>query len=106
MRILNKEALTNHGDKEGRKIVAELLDAGLDSIDPYYRVKNFVKLENNKIILDDRGYEMAGDPHSGRAEYDLSYYDRIFVIGAAKGVQRLPPRLKKFWATALPPAML
>jgi glycerate 2-kinase len=88
MRILNKEALTNHGDKEGRKIVAELLDAGLDSIDPYYRVKNFVKLENNKIILDDRGYEMAGDPHSGRAEYDLSYYDRIFVIGAAKGVQR------------------
>ena len=88
MRILNKENLTNHGNIKGRKIVTELLDAGLDSIDPYYRVKDFVKIENNKIILDDRGYEMKEDPHSGRAEYDLNIYKRVFVIGAAKGVQR------------------
>jgi len=88
MRIKNKEDLINHGNIKGRKIVAELLDAGLDSIDPYYRVKDFVKIENNKIILDDRGYEMKEDPHSGRAEYDLSFYKRVFVIGAAKGIGR------------------
>lgn len=80
--------MINHGNITGRKIVAELLDAGLDSIDPYYRVKDFLKIENGKIILDDRGYEMKGDPNCGRAEYDLNYYKRIFVIGAAKGVQR------------------
>lgn len=88
MRIKNKAMLTNHGNKAGREIVAELLDAGLDALDPYFRVKQFVKVIDNKIILDDRGYEMIGDPHAGKAVYDLKDYDRVFVIGAAKGVQR------------------
>lgn len=88
MRIKNKKTLTEHGNTEGRKIVAELLDAGLDALDPYYRVKQFIKLENHKIILNTAGYEMKDDPHAGSAEYDLGEYDRIFVIGAAKGIQR------------------
>ncbi|MBD9116748.1 MAG: hypothetical protein EGQ10_06155, partial [Clostridiales bacterium] len=88
MRILNKQALTNHGNIPGRQVVAELLDAGLDSIDPYYRIKSFVRVVDNKIILDDRGYEMKGDPHAGPAVYDLRDYDRVYVIGAAKGIQR------------------
>lgn len=88
MRIKNKAMLTGHGNIEGRKVVAELLDAGLDALDPYFRVKELVKLENGKIILDNRGFEMKGDPHAGPAIYDLGDYDRVFVIGAAKGVQR------------------
>lgn len=88
MRIKNKSQLTSHGDIKGRKIVTELLDAGLDSIDPYYRVKKLVRVENGKIILDTEGFEMKEDPHSGPLEFDLKDYDRVFVIGAAKGVQR------------------
>ena len=88
MRITNKDVLISHGNKEGRKIVTELLDTGLDALDPYYRVKELVKIEDNKIILDNRGFEMKGDPRSGAAIYDLKDYDRIFVIGAAKGIQR------------------
>ena len=88
MRINNKTSLTSHGNIEGRKIVAELLDAGLDSIDPYYRVKKLIKVENGKILLDTKGFEMKGDPHSGPLKFDLKDYDRVFVIGAAKGVQR------------------
>lgn len=88
MRILNKGALTAHGNREGRKIVAELLDAGLDALDPYARVKQFVRLEQDGIVLDDRGFEMEGDPRAGPAVYPFKEYDRIFVIGAAKGVQR------------------
>lgn len=88
MRILNKEQLTNHGNREGRRIVAELLDAGLDALDPYIRVKRFVRVIDNKIVLDDRDFEMAGDPNAGPAIYDLEDYDRIFVVGAAKGIQR------------------
>lgn len=88
MRINNKSALVSHGNVSGRKIVTELLDAGLDSIDPYYRVKKLIKVENRKIILNTAGFEMKGDPHSGPLEFDLKDYDRVFVIGAAKGVQR------------------
>ena len=88
MRIKNKITLTSHGNIEGRKIVTELLDAGLDSIDPYYRVKELIKVENGKIILDTEGFEMKDDPHAGPLQFDLKDYDRVFVIGAAKGVQR------------------
>ena len=88
MRIKNKSTLTSHGNIEGRKIVAELLDAGLDSLDPYYRVKEFIKIEKQKIVLNNVGFEMKDDPHSGGLEFDLKDYDRVFLIGAAKGVQR------------------
>lgn len=88
MRINNKSALVSHGNVSGRKIVTELLDAGLDSIDPYYRVKKLIKVENRRIILNTDGFEIKGDPHSGPLEFDLKDYDRVFVIGAAKGVQR------------------
>lgn len=88
MRIKNKTTLTSHGNIKGRKIVTELLDAGLDSIDPYYRVKKLIKVENGKIILDTKGFEMKDDPHAGPFRFDLKDYDRVFVIGAAKGIQR------------------
>ena len=88
MRITNKEQLAAHGNREGRKIVAELLDAGLDALDPYVRVKQLVHVENGKIVLHTDGFEMKGDPHAGPLEFDLKDYDRVYVIGAAKGVQR------------------
>ena len=88
MRIKNINSLTSHGNIGGRKIVTKLLDAGLDSLDPYYRVKEFIKIENNTIIINNDGFEMKGDPHSGKICFNLKDYDRVFVIGAAKGVQR------------------
>ena len=88
MRIKNKQTLISHGNTKGRQIVAELLDAGLDSLDPYFRVKKFIKVEDNKIILNNTGYEMREDPHTGPLKFDLKDYDRVFLIGAAKGVQR------------------
>ena len=88
MRILNKEQLTNHGNTEGRKIVAELLDAGLDSINPYFRVKEFLSIEGDFLHIHNAGFEMKGDPHSGGVKLSLKDYDNIYVIGAAKGVQQ------------------
>lgn len=88
MRIKNKQTLISHGNTKGRQVVAELLDAGLDSLDPYFRVKKFIKVEDNKIILNNVGYEMKEDPHTGPLIFDLKDYDRVFLIGAAKGVQR------------------
>ena len=88
MRIKNKEMLISHGEREERRIVAELLDAGLDAIDPYYRVKELVHLENGRIVLHTDGFEMNGDPHAGPLKFDLKDIDRVYVIGAAKGIQR------------------
>lgn len=88
MRIKNKQMLTDHGDREGRRIVAELLDAGLDAIDPYYQVKELVHLEEGRIVLHTEGFEMRDDPHAGPLSFDLKDFDRVYVIGAAKGVQR------------------
>lgn len=88
MRIKNKDILSSHGNISGRKIVTELLDAGLDSLDPYYRVKEFIKVENGKIVINNVGFEMKDDPHSGSLEFDLKNYDRVFLVGAAKGIQR------------------
>ena len=89
MRVKNKDALASHGNIEGRRIVAELLDAGLDSLDPYFRVKQFIRVENNKIILNNQGFEMKGDPHTGPLEFDLKDYDRVLLIGAAKGMKKV-----------------
>ena len=101
MRIKNKEMLTSHGNAAGRKIVTELLDAGLDALDPYSRVKKLVKLEDGKIVLDTDGFEMKGDPHSGPAVYDLRDYDRVYVVGAAKGVQRAALAMEEVLGDAL-----
>lgn len=101
MRILNKDMLTNHGNVEGRRIVTALLDAGLDALDPYYRVKTLVKVENGRIVLDDRGFEMKGDPHAGPAIYDLKNYDRVYVVGAGKGIQRAALALEEVLGDAL-----
>jgi glycerate 2-kinase len=101
MRLQNKTTLTGHGNQAGRKIVAELLDAGLDAIDPYKRIKEFVRVEDHRIILDNRGFEMQGDPHSGPAIYDLRNYDRVYVIGAAKGIQRAALAMEEVLGDAL-----
>ena len=79
MRITNKEQLAAHGNREGRKIVAELLDAGLDALDPYVRVKQLVHVENGKIVLHTDGFEMKGDPHAGPLEFDLNDYDLSLI---------------------------
>ena len=101
MRIQNKDRLTNHSNIAGRKIVAELLDAGLDSIDPYYRIKKLIKVKDNVIYLHTSGFEMNGDPHAGSVAYDLKNYDRVFVIGAAKGIQRAALAMEEVLGDAL-----
>lgn len=88
MRILNKKQLCSHGNKEGREVVCDLLDAGLDALDPYTRVKQLLHIEGDTIHLSTSGFEMKGDPHQGDITLSLCDYDRIFVLGAAKGVQR------------------
>ena len=69
MRRQNVDALTSHGNIEGRKVVTALLDAGLDALDPYLRVKELIEVKEDRIVLHTDGFEMKEDPRSGPAEY-------------------------------------
>jgi len=52
MRILNYDALTNHGNIEGRKILADIMEAGLSGVDPYVNTLELARLEGSKLIFE------------------------------------------------------
>jgi len=89
------ESLTNHGNKPGRLHVAQMLDAGLDMVDPYIGATRLITRAGNKLVFDGKEFELAEDPRSGRAVYDLDSFNRVIVIGAAKGVQRCAVALEE-----------
>ena len=82
------ETLISHGNTIGRKAVAEILEAGLLAADPYRNTRKWIRLENNSLIVGCKEYEPPGDPDSGDAVFNLSRVGSIYVVGAAKGVQR------------------
>ena len=43
-RILNKEQLTNHGNKALRKDVCEILEAGMQAANPYNNMMKLISL--------------------------------------------------------------
>ena len=48
MRIKNIDSLNGHGNIEGRRIMTDLLETGLEASDPYYNTKDLVKVEGKK----------------------------------------------------------
>jgi len=84
--IKNREEITSHGDLRGRKIVADILEAGLAAVDPYPNTRRLVRVENGKLFI-------GGCPEMDLSGYgdeiiDLSGAGDIYVIGAGKTVQR------------------
>ncbi len=88
MRILNMDMLSGHGNAQGRNHMAQMIDAGLDMVDPYIGVRQLMKRQANRLFIEGSMFEMKEDPRSGPMELDLDSFERIIVIGAAKGVQR------------------
>lgn len=88
MRIQNSEMLTNHGNKLGREHMVQMLGAGFDMVDPYIGAKRLFKREGSLLTVDGLDFELRDDPRSGVMTYDLDKFDRVIVIGAAKGIQR------------------
>jgi glycerate-2-kinase len=88
-RILNTETLTSHGNVRGRKALVEILEAGLQASDPYHNTRKVMRLEGHTLVLGGTDFEPKGDPHAGDEVIDLTDVDRVYVLGAGKGVQRL-----------------
>ena len=90
MRITNSDTLLAHGNVAGRQAVIEILEAGLKASDPYYNARALLRLEGNALMVGGREFEPADAPHTGKDQvYDLDQIDRIYVVGAGKGAQRV-----------------
>jgi len=89
VRIQNVETLVSHGNVAGRKVIVEILEAGLEAADPYNNTRRLIRLERGKLIVGNRDFEPKGTPKTGDEVYDLSKVGRIYVFGAGKGCQRV-----------------
>lgn len=87
MRILNADRLCSHGNVRGRELVLDILEAGLAACDPYANTRRLLRKEGTRLIVGHPDFEPSGDPQRGEAVLDLTRVGRIFVLGAAKGVQ-------------------
>jgi len=93
-RILNLDSLTNHGNVEGRKVVAEIMEAGLSATDPYNNTLKLARLEGNILTFEGKMFEPPNDPHTGPAVFDLKKIDRVYIFGLGKGIQRITKALE------------
>jgi glycerate 2-kinase len=94
MRIQNAETLTSHGNIAGRKVLVEILEAGLEAADPYYNTLRLIRIEDETLVVDNSEFEPAGSPRTGPEPIDLSEVDYIYVFGAGKGIQRVAKALE------------
>jgi len=91
IRIKNLDILLSHGNADVRKPVLEILEAGLVASDPYENTKKLIRFENGKLIVGHKDFDVQG---LGPIVLDLSEIENIWVLGAAKAVQRMAKGLE------------
>lgn len=75
-KIINKNHLSNHGCKEGRKIALDIIEKTLNKVNPYDEVLKKIKLKENILSIDST---------EGVLSFDLKKVNNIFVLGGGKG---------------------
>ncbi len=68
----NYEQLYDHGNQKLRKAALDIAEAGIRSVIPYDRTKQYVSLSGNVLRVSDQ-------------EFDLDRVGRIYVVGVGKG---------------------
>jgi glycerate-2-kinase len=89
MGIYNAKTLTSHGNTKMRRDAVAILEAGLQMADPYNNTLSLLRLEGDTLYIGNPVFEADNDPRSGIETVDLNKVDRILVVGAGKGVQRV-----------------
>lgn len=86
MIIKNRPSLTSHGNVAGRRIVLDILEAGLAAPDPYHNMRKLVRLKKGKLIV---GHpDFSNPPGREPLVYDLKGVGNIYVVGGGKAAQR------------------
>ncbi|MEM2888755.1 MAG: DUF4147 domain-containing protein [Candidatus Bathyarchaeia archaeon] len=89
--IKNADVLTSHGNIEGRRILIEIMNAGLRAADPYPNTLKLVRVEDNKLIVGNKEFSSSTEEP---VIFDLSKIGNIYVIGGGKAVQRMAKALE------------
>ncbi len=91
--IENREELLSRGNRHGRELALEILEAGLRGVDPYLNTKKLVRREGERLLVGGRPeMDVSG---FGDELVDLSAVGSIYVIGAGKAVQRMALALEE-----------
>ncbi len=99
MIIKNRDELLSHGNVEGRRAVLDILEAGLHAADPYWNVRNLIRIDDGKLIVGNDQIKpdrlpglprspQTPPPHEGPVVFDLSQVGNIYVVGGGKAAQR------------------
>jgi glycerate 2-kinase len=86
MPIRNREALLSHGNVAGRRVVLEMMDAGIAAADPYENTRKLLHLDGDRLTVGPLAPEVSGP---AARVCDLSATKHIYVVGGGKAVQRM-----------------
>jgi len=90
MIIKNIEALTSHGNVNGRKTVLTILEAGLEASDPYENTKRLIRVQGGKLIVGHKDFIGRYKPKEDMPlVFDLSKVGNIYLVGGGKAAQRM-----------------
>jgi glycerate-2-kinase len=95
VKIRNYDTLVSHGNIKGRKDILEIINAGLEAIDPAKHTKALIRIQNDQLIAEGTAYECKGDPQSGASTYNLKEVENIWVVGCGKGAQYVAKALEE-----------
>lgn len=95
MRIRNTGRLLTHGNVEGRRAAIQILEKGLEAVDPYYNTGKIIEVKSDLLYIGNDEFVPEGSPRKGIDCYRLGKdVQRIFVFGAGKGIQRIAQALE------------
>ena len=67
----------------------DILETGLRAADPYNSTYALMRLDGDILTFDHPDFYTRGDPNQNPEVIDLKEVDKVLVVGAGKGIQRL-----------------
>jgi glycerate 2-kinase len=100
MIIRNRDQLLSHGNIAGRRVVLDILEAGMAAADPYQNTRDLIRIEDGKLIVGNDRIPRQDTPELQPPEgayvyppdplvFDLSEVKHIYVAGGGKAAQRM-----------------
>jgi glycerate 2-kinase len=90
--VRNYDALVAHGNAAGRRVILDILQAGLAAPDPYWNVTKIVRVEGGRLVV---GNPALSDPvGQDPVVFDLAETGHIYVVGGGKSAQRMAEALE------------
>jgi len=90
--ITNREELVSHGNRQGREIALDILEAGLAGPDPYANTRKMLRISDGKLTVGRPEFSLP--PGQEPVVFDLAKINNIYVVGGGKSAQPLAKALE------------